>query len=658
VLLLAGTLRLAHLEQVQFKLDEVKHLEAAQRLASGQELPLAGSSSSVGLAKPALFTWLLALPALLGRDPRLAAGFIALLNTAAAGGLFWVNRHYFGRLASLLASLLYAVNPWAVLYARDIFTADILAPFCLLLWWGLLHWLAEGRPGGVVIALGALGALFAITFSPWPLALVTLVLLLTNLRRLGWRELLIGLGVALALLAPWLYYQVRGGLAEVASLLARVTAGGGAGGERSAWWITFRYAFWLHSGLNFAALAGPSYLEFRPLPGWLALANYLLAALFGGGLLLAALRGIRSLARRDDARSAAPWRVLALWLWLPLLGMSLQPAELQVHYLVILFPAGALALGLAAEWLARRLVGLFKGAMRRIAIGVLSAGLVFILASQASISFYLADFVQSHPTSYGIPLSSWLRLTEQATELARAAGTDELWVTAAGSDPAIATEPAVLSYLLAGEVRPLFNGQGGHEGLLLPADRPGLYLLTSMPARSTAALERLQATTLAEIELPDGRTARFLYSVPYSGPALQQKLGYTPLAFTSDFIQLVGYEWPDDALPGATASLAEYWRFLEVSDEVRGAQHSAYNQLYYADGRKAAQDDGFSLPEADWRPGHLLVQWFDLALPADLPPGDYMLLTGLYRLSDGARVQWQGAGDALSLGPLRVGVAE
>ena len=142
VLLLAGTLRLAHLGQIQFKLDEAKHLEAAQRLVAGGGLSLVGSRSSVGPAKPALFTWLLALPALLGRDPRLAAGFIALLNTAAAGGLFWLGRRYYGRLAAGIAALLYAVNPWAVLYGRGIFTADVLAPFCLLLWWGLQLWLA------------------------------------------------------------------------------------------------------------------------------------------------------------------------------------------------------------------------------------------------------------------------------------------------------------------------------------------------------------------------------------------------------------------------------------------------------------------------------------------------------------------------------------
>ena len=55
----------------------------------------------------------------------------------------------------------------------------------------------------------------------------------------------------------------------------------------------------------------------------------------------------------------------------------------------------------------------------------------------------------------------------------------------------------------------------------------------------------------------------------------------------------------------------------------------------------------------------VLAQSFDLPVPADAPPGDYTLLTGMYRLSDLVRnrvvsPQGQGAGDAIPLGPVRI----
>ncbi|MCE5257564.1 MAG: glycosyltransferase family 39 protein [Chloroflexi bacterium] len=667
VLILAALLRLTNLSQIEFKLDEARHLESAQRIVTGQEFPLVGSRSSVGVAKPALFTWLLAIPALFGRDPRLAAGFIALLNVAAAGGLFWTGKRYFGWLPALLAALLYAVNPWAVFFSRDIFTADILAPFCLLLWVGLLRWLADGRPGGLALALAALGALLGITFSPWPLALLTAVLVFSNLRQVKVKWLLVGLALALVLLASWLIYQARSGFSEFAPVLAKLTTGGAQsaeGGGISGWLKTFWYAVWLHSGLNLSSLAGVSAAEFMPDPLWLGQMDKLLAALFIGALLLAGWRGVGTWVYHMSARAAAPWRILVLWLWLPLLVMGLQPAELQVHYMVILFPAGFMAMGITAEYIGRTLFNSLRGAAHWALAAALAALLVLVLAHHIGSTFYLADFVQSHATNYGIPLSSWLRISEQAPELLSTTDAEEIWITAQGSDPAIDTEPAVLSYLLADSARTVYVGQGGQEGLLLPVERPALYLLTSAPERTLATLAKLDARVMATVALPDGRTAYYIYASPHTAETTWEALYYRKVHYASDAgLQLTGYDWLSEAQPGMTAQLATYWTFGAVPDEARAAQHSAFNQLFYADGRKAAQDDGFSLPEAYWQEGRVLLQWFDLALPADLAPGAYALLTGLYRLSDGGRATWadaagQALGDALELSALQVTSAE
>ena len=57
-------------------------------------------------------------------------------------------------------------------------------------------------------------------------------------------------------------------------------------------------------------------------------------------------------------------------------------------------------------------------------------------------------------------------------------------------------------------------------------------------------------------------------------------------------------------------------------------------QLLDQDGRLRAQVDrppvaGFR-PTSAWEPGELIRDNYGLALPADLPPGDYQLITGLY----------------------------
>lgn len=659
LVLLAACLRLARLELIEFKTDEVMQLDMALQMAREGVFPLAGSFTSIWMPKGPLFTWLMALPVLFSRDPRVATGFIAALNALACGGLYLVGRRYYGRCASGLAGLLYAVNPWAVLYARKVFTDDVLAPFCLLLWWGLLRWLADERPGGLALALGSLGALLMITWSPWPLALLTFILLAANLRRVRWKHCALGAGVALALTAPWLIYQARGGFAGVVSLWVRVTSGamdaGQEAGAAADWWRPLRNALWLHSGLNYASLAGPSAGLFRPWPAWLGWTRYLLAGLLGAGLIQAAWRGIRSLRRGTDAREAAAWRVHALWVWLPLLGFALQPGELYLHYLVVLFPAGAMALGLAGERCARLALGACRGPARRAAAVLLAALLAAVVFYQAGSFIYLLGFVTRHETHYGVPLAWWRQVTAAVADEARAAGTDELWVVAEGGDPAMHTEPSVLSYLLAGRLELVFLGAGGQEGLPLPVERAGVYLVTRASPPVEAALAELGAAQQAAFTQPGGaRQARLLTAQPRPLETLFSALAQPGLPLINyDGPALLGYAWQGPAAAGGRVALAALWE-LQLDPAAAPGQRSFSLQVYDSSGRIIAQDDGYALAERSWRRGRYLLQWFALDLPAGLDAGEYQAALACYRLEDGARSGWRDAAGAFAGGEARL----
>lgn len=668
LVLLAAVLRLAQLSQMEFKLDEVLHLERALRLSRGHELLLTGTQASIGITKPPLFTYLLALPTLLSTDPRFASGFIALLNVAAVARFYLLVRRYYGWRAAAIAGALYAANPWAVLYARKIFTADLLAPFAVLMLWGLLRWLVDHHPWGLALAIGALAAMLNITYSPWPLVLVLLVLILANLRQVRWRWLLAGLGITLLIFLPYLYYEFNLHFAEYLALLERLPSTQVAAVQAQAgtpvWLLPLQYATWLHSGLNLAALAGPSSAAFQPGPAWLTILNYGAAALFGAGLVVAAWRALRGLLWRSQQDGIARDAIVALWLWLPLLTIWLQPADLQVQYLVILYPLGFLAMGLALDralgWLG---ASANRGRIWRCALRWALVGLLLATIGYQSYSvFYLYRFVSEHETSYGAPFGVWQNIASQVRNLTIEEDTDEVWVVAESSDPQVDTEPAVLNYLLAGQPKAIFLGQGGQEGLLLPVGRPGVYLLTRSSDLVESTLTQLGAQTSVTVTLPGGAQQARLFSA--ASRTLAEVIPVVPgnrVDKTSDAgPELLGYVWPYPAQPGATVALTTYWAFGDIPDAARSVQHSAFNQLFYADGRKAAQDDGFTLAERDWQTGRVLIQWFELALPADLTAGRYTLLTGIYRLSDGGRSAWvdaqgQAVGDTLTLGPLQVG---
>jgi len=82
---------------------------------------------------------------------------------------------------------------------------------------------------------------------------------------------------------------------------------------------------------------------------------------------------------------------------------------------------------------------------------------------------------------------------------------------------------------------------------------------------------------------------------------------------------------------------------LEWSPLARTAErYKAFVHLMDSAGRVVAQTDsepqaGF-MPTDQWQPGVLVSDRHGIALPDNLPPGAYQLMTGLYRLSDGARL--------------------
>lgn len=663
IVLFAAALRLARLDLVEFKADEAGHLLRALQVVEEHRLPLVGSQASVGIDKPPMMTLLMALPLLLGRDPRLASGFIALLNVGAVAGCFLVARRYYNLRVAVVAGALFAANPWAVIFSRKVFTADVLAPFLVLYLYALHAAVVDRRGHGWLLAVLSLGLMLSITFSPLPLALVLLALIVAYRRQVNWRQLLLGAGLAGLLFVPYLYAQLgrlQGLKALLQTMLGSVSSGDPGVNPLQA-------AIWLHSGDNLGSLAGAAFDRFAPAQSALRALHWLAGLVFA--LALPGVLGltVEAWLRKEERAGAGRYAVLALWLFISLAVVSLGITRIQVQYLVILYPAGFLAMALLVDraWAA---LGAGRGAWQRWArLGRLCLGILLsaVVLWQAYSVLYLYGFVAQHDTAggYGVPLRCWLDVSAMARREAAAANVDEIWAITDGADIAYEQTPVILHYLLGPELKVIFLGQGGNEAMLLPVDRPALYLLTRpVPSSLEAMLDRLEAEERgvqpgcqgsgpARIVFVPGRPASSLASlVPRR----------TEERVLDSGLVLLGYDWPDAARPGERVRFATYWGFRETPPAERSVGHSLLNHLLAADDRKVAQHDGFGLPERYWRPGLMLVQWFEMELPEDTPVGEYTLLTGMYRLSDFSANHVldeanNPAGDSIRLGPVRVG---
>lgn len=126
-------------------------------------------------------------------------------------------------------------------------------------------------------------------------------------------------------------------------------------------------------------------------------------------------------------------------------------------------------------------------------------------------------------------------------------------------------------------------------------------------------------------------------------------------------LELTGFALPSaPSHPGEVLPVSLTWRALEVPE----GDYTVFVHLFDEGERVWAQHDGQPSggwrPTSTWQPGEEITDHHGLALPADIPPGEYRLAVGLYQASTGERVSvvaGQGVepADRVEIGPVVIG---
>ncbi len=98
-----------------------------------------------------------------------------------------------------------------------------------------------------------------------------------------------------------------------------------------------------------------------------------------------------------------------------------------------------------------------------------------------------------------------------------------------------------------------------------------------------------------------------------------------------DKVMLVGADvWSDPVPPGGTLRLTLYWQALAETD----VPYTVFVHLLDAGGRVVAGHDaqprGGARPTTGWVPGEYVADPHELSIPAELPPGEYVMEVGMY----------------------------
>jgi 4-amino-4-deoxy-L-arabinose transferase-like glycosyltransferase len=598
IVAVGGLLRLGWPGLTEFKADEARLLTLALDLVEGIGFPLRGIDSSVGVPNPALSVWIYSLPLLAWKHVISATLFTGLLNTLAIIGCWWFARRYWGALAGLAAALMFAASPWAIFYSRKIWAQNLL-PFFVVVWIvsaGLA--LVERRPRAIILHFVSLAILVQIHFSTVALVPASLLFLILFRRRLRWRMVLIGGGLAIVLLVPFLVYLVRdaGGLGTLTGAVQASEARTDLGGWRYTWLIS--------TGQEIHSLAGAEayedYLTRVPDIGSL---QTVWGAMILVGLGWLAWRALR----RKGEQAAEAGALVLIWALAPALVFTRHSFPLFPHYFITTFPAQYIAAGVAVTALGSRVRW-----MGWVLLGASSA-------AQVGVWVALLVFLNTHgtPGGFGTPLRAQLEAVELAKKVMVEEGAAEVLVAGTGEDPLVDENAAVHAVLLRSISHRFVDV--GHSAVF-PAE-PAVVLLHpsggALAGIYLAASSRIERVTLRE-----GEGSIVILALPSPGrpPA---SFSFTEPNYLANGVTLLGYDSPVE-LEGAIR-----WQIHWQTGTPSEADYHFFNHLLRSDGQRVSQADAPAFSARQWHAGDEVISRFTLSKPAG-PAHSLSMRTGMY----------------------------
>ncbi|MBP7999999.1 MAG: glycosyltransferase family 39 protein [Chloroflexi bacterium] len=584
ILLLAAGLRLGWPGLTEFKGDEARLTLLALEMAQGEQFPVRGIGSSVGLPNTPMSVWLYALPLLFSHHIYAATLFTGLLNTLAVLGCWWLVRRYWGAETALAAALLFAVSPWAIFHSRKIWAQNLL-PFFTLGWGisGLLTFV-ERKPRWIVAHLLCLGIAAQVHFAGLALVPATGLFLVVFRGRIQWRWLHLGILLTSLTALPFLIYLAQQNISPAQFLHPTPTAP--QPDNLSVW----QYAWWLITGLDMYTLAGATALpSFRALvPDMTPIAG-LIALLLTGGLSLWLWQWRQNRLPIPSPPARDTLFFFFAWLITPLLIFALPFLPVYHHYLLTLYPLPFVAVAGALAALARPTRGLAWGLLPVLVISALWTwgGVLQVMATEAT------------PGGLGTPVRYYLAAAAPARTWWHNNPTAEILIGGTGESTESDEFAAILAALLP-DVPYRFVNTQAHA--LFPA-QPSLTILAPSTAPAVRQVYQQMAHQETSLPLRPGEGEITLLWLEGS-PAAAVPLDPQPLF--ANWVQLLGYT-PLATNSNTTATWQLYWRTGANPDPT---DYHFFNHLLAKDGVRLAQQDGPLFAPHQWREGDQVVSVF------------------------------------------------
>ncbi len=605
ILALAAFFRLEQPEALDLAGDEASALNQAYDIAHGEMRLVALHSGSV-IPHPPVYLYTIAPVFLFTDDLRIAAIYHGLLGVAAVGLCGWLMKRYFNTRAAVLAMLLFAIAPWAVIAARRV-PIELLPLYTLVLMAGVFEIRVRREPWGWALVGLGLALCLGTHLSSAGLLIVVALLLIPAWRTLRLKPALIGLAPNLIVGGAYLFYQAQIDFGDFRRLLGQGTTSSGPTLDPL---LKLQFPLWLSGGWHISDLTGAAYpLWAAAVPEWtnvihMAQALFLIGATVWIGLRL--LRGVRPSSAENEAAI-----VLLTWLLAPIVLYGLLPQTAYMHYYLLLYPAPFMIMALALDrlWVSGRW---------RIVAGT---GLTIVLAWQALTFQHFLTLVSTRstePGGYAEPIRAGLQAAAFAREAVAMGAMSEVILVVQGADPEVDGEAGALRALTLGLTQRYVDPS---QAMILRGE-PSQYLFA--PGRDDGfdwvRPYLVDPARIETVPLRDGRSA-YTY-VAVTGAFVRDTLPEVQWALWESGARLIGYRATVD---GDTVSVVTMWSVTSVpAYDVHWFHH------LYAGDQKIAQVDIGGVGVSSWRVGDVLLNHALIPLPADAPASPYTLHLGSY----------------------------
>jgi uncharacterized membrane protein YqjE len=368
----AAILRLYRIDTTEFDSDQADIFRMAYDAAHQHLLIATSNVASLHIYNPPGIIYLLLLTASWSADPLWAAVMVALLAVASVVLTYVLVRLYYGRLAAILTSLLYATAALPVFYSRFIWQQNLLLFFVPVFILVLFRGTVTHRRGWLAPALVLLGLLVQLHASTVMLVAPLVVAWLVAPQTVRWRDVLLGVVALLVIYAPYVVWELATNFQDVLVLFAGTGQHAKLDTQALQLYQQFLGPYSVPSSANslFSSVA--------PFVSWLLYT--MTALLIVAGIMVLVLLVLPMKQRLEESQEhgrlprylrgtwnwwrifrAQPYRcgllILLVWQAIPLIYLSRHTINLQPHYFIMFMPGPFILIGIllanSIAWLRR-----------------------------------------------------------------------------------------------------------------------------------------------------------------------------------------------------------------------------------------------------------------------------------------------------------------